>query len=466
MIIGRTNEKLILQKLYTSKNAEFLAIYGRRRIGKTYLVSQFFKDKGIYLEITGSPNATTAEQLLNFHREFTALFKREDDQSPPQDWSEAFYRLQQTLVGYSSAEKIILFFDEMPWLCEKDSTFLSALDYFWNRHASRMPNVLLIVCGSAASWMIHHVINNKGGLYGRLSAQIGLKPFTLSEVEQYLQSQSIALSRKQICELYMVTGGVPKYLAHLPRGSSSAQLIHHLCFTPQAPLLIEFHKLYHSLFSNPQKHVALIKALAKRRKGLTKSNLYKEIGISSSGASSRIIQELEESGFIMSLPKTGKKIKDSHLILVDEYSLFYLNWIDEVKHLILQNSDPNYWMKQQASPSWQAWAGYAFESMCLKHSAQIKDALKIGGVRTQESYWSSAASNKDRGAQIDLVIERADQCINLCEIKFSTGPFVVTKQYAEELERKKRVFQETTKTKKALFVTLITPTAPRKTHTT
>ena len=188
MIIGRRDEKLILLKLYTSKNAEFIAIYGRRRIGKTYLVSQFFKDKGIYLEITGSPNATTAEQLLNFHREFTALFKREDDQSPPKDSSEAFYRLQRTLVGYSSAEKIILFFDEMPWLCEKGSTFLSALDYFWNRHASRMPNVLLIVCGSAASWMIHHVINNKGGLYGRLSAQIGLKPFTLSEVEQYLHS--------------------------------------------------------------------------------------------------------------------------------------------------------------------------------------------------------------------------------------------------------------------------------------
>ena len=265
MIIGRTNEKLILLKLYTSKNAEFIAIYGRRRIGKTYLVSQFFKDKGIYLEITGSPNVTTAEQLLNFHREFTALFKREDDQSPPKDWSEAFYRLQQTLDEYSSAEKIILFFDEMPWLCEKDSTFLSALDYFWNRHASRMPNVLLIVCGSAASWMIHHIINNKGGLYGRLSAQIGLKPFTLSEVEQYLQAQGITLNRKQICELYMVTGGVPKYLAHLPRGNSSAQLIHHLCFTPQAPLLIEFHKLYHSLFSNPQKHVAIIKALANKK---------------------------------------------------------------------------------------------------------------------------------------------------------------------------------------------------------
>ena len=206
-----------------------MAVYGRRRIGKTYLITEYFKDKGIFFEITGSPQASTSEHLLNFHREFCALFKKEDSEMPPKDWAEAFYRLQKILEEYRSASKIILFFDEMPWLATK---FLAALDYFWNRHASRMPNVLLIVCGSSASWMIHHVIDSKGGLEGR---QIQLMPFKLFEVEKYLQAQSIDLNRRQICELYMVTGGVTKYLSHLQRGNSAAQLIHPLCFTPQAP---------------------------------------------------------------------------------------------------------------------------------------------------------------------------------------------------------------------------------------
>lgn len=459
MIIGREEEQRILEKLYNSKKAEFLAVYGRRRIGKTYLITEYFKDKGIFFEMTGSPNATLSEHLLNFHREFCALFKKEDNQLPPKNWSEAFHRLEGILKEYANTSKIILFFDEMPWLAHKRSKFLAALDYFWNRHASRMPNVLLIVCGSAASWMIHTIINSKGGLYGRLSAYIRLLPFRLAEVEQYLHAQHIDLDRKQICELYMVTGGVPKYLSHLQRGNSARQLINQLCFSPQAPLLIEFHKLYHSLFAKPELHVAIIKALSEKRKGLTREEVNKAIGGKTSRATTKILQELEESGFITKIPEMGKKIKDALFVLTDEYSLFYLDWIDDVKHAILQNNDPNYWIKQQSSSSWEAWAGYAFESICLKHVSNIKEALKIAGVLTQESHWSSIAKvgTKEKGVQIDLVIDRADQCINLCEIKFCNKTFVINKNYAEELERKKRVFKEKTKTKKSIFLTLITP---------
>lgn len=225
MIIGREKEKEILRRLFQSKKSEFLALYGRRRVGKTFLITEFFKDKGIFFEVTGLPNATTDEDLMNFHREFCALFKKENKEEPPKDWSEAFYRLQMMLKEFSKTSKIIIFFDEMPWLASNRSNFLSALDYFWNRHASRMGNILLIVCGSAASWMIHNVIHNKGGLYGRLSAQIRLLPFKLAEVELFLKQENIDLSRKQICELYLVTGGVPKYLSHLPRGNSAAQLM-------------------------------------------------------------------------------------------------------------------------------------------------------------------------------------------------------------------------------------------------
>ena len=459
MIIGREEEKKILQTLYTSKKAEFLAVYGRRRIGKTYLITEYFKDKGIFFDVTGAPDASLSEQLINFHREYCALFKKEDSELPPKDWSEAFYRLQITLKEYSCASKIIIFFDEMPRLAHKGSRFLTAMDYFWNRHASRMSNVLLIVCGSAASWMIHNIINNKGGLYGRLSAHIRLKPFKLAEVEKYLYSQQVDLNRKQICQLYMVTGGVPKYLSHLRRGNSAAQLIHQLCFTSQAPLLMEFHMLYHSLFAKPDVHISIIKRLAQKRRGLTKKELTKLTKEKTSRTTNKILEELEESGFIALMPEMGKKVKDGLFVLTDEYSLFYLDWIDDAKHRILQNDDPNYWIKQQASSSWESWAGFAFESICLKHVANIKEALKIGAVQTQESYWRLKANpgGNERGVQIDLLIDRADQCINICEIKFSNKPFVVTKQYAEELERKKRIFKESTKTKKTVFITLITP---------
>jgi hypothetical protein len=458
MIIGREKEQETLRRLYTSKRSEFLALYGRRRIGKTFLITEYFKNKGIFFEVTGLPEATPEEDLVNFHREFCALFKKENTEVPPADWSEAFYRLQNMLETFPKSSKIVIFFDEMPWLANKRSNFLSALDYFWNRHASRMNNILLIVCGSAASWMIHNVINNKGGLHGRLSAQIRLLPFKLSELEEFLKHERIELTRKQICELYMVTGGVPKYLSHLPRGNSAAQLIHHICFTPQAPLLTEFHKLYHSLFRKPEGHIAVIKALAKRRQRLARKDLNQLMNGDTSRATTKILDELEESGFITRLPEMGKKVKDSLFMLNDEYSIFYLNWIDDEKHLILQNEDPNYWSKKQTTSGWLAWAGYAFESMCLKHIANIKTALKIGGVITQETHWQSRPqSSEEIGVQIDLVIDRADQCINICEIKFCNKPFLITKKYAEELARKKRMFKEKTDTRKTVFLTIITP---------
>ena len=234
MIIGRKQELAILKRLYDSPTAEFLAVYGRRRIGKTYLITQFFKNLGVYFEITGRKESSKKDQLANFHREFMALFRAENDVSPPKDWDDAFHRLKEAISTIPAHQKVILFFDELPWLSSKKSGFLSALDYFWNRHASRMPNVLVVICGSAASWMIKKVINDRGGLYGRLSAEICLQPFTLREVEEYFKEKKIELSRKQIIEVFMATGGVPKYLTYIERGQSANQIIQSLCFSPKA----------------------------------------------------------------------------------------------------------------------------------------------------------------------------------------------------------------------------------------
>ncbi len=452
-LIGREAEIEVLDRLFQSENAEFLAIYGRRRVGKTFLVTQHFKDRGIFFEITGAPNATTKEQLLNFHDEFCALFKRE--KKPPKTWAEAFGRLRDAIKEISPSKKVILFFDELPWLASTRSRFLQALDYNWNRHFSRMPNVLLIVCGSSAFWMVSQIINNKGGLYGRLSAHLRISPFSLSTTEKYLQSRGIQLPQAQICEIYMITGGVPKYLSYLEPGQSAAQCIHSLCFTPQAPLVGEFYKLYHSLFKNPELHFTIVQTLAKKHYGLTRKELLRETKLGNTGRTSEILTELIESGFITLRPEIGKQTREAHYYLSDEYSLFYLNWIEPVKTTILQDVDTNYWLQQQNTQSWKIWAGYAFENVCFKHLTKIKDALRIGGVITTAGYWKSLKDGK-KEAEIDLVIDRSDQSINLCEIKFYNEPFEMDHSYAKELQRKKGVFSARTKTRKALFVTLIT----------
>lgn len=454
-IIGRLPEKKILKRLYESKNVEFLAVYGRRRVGKTFLIREFFKDKGIYFEITGSFNASVAEQLQNFHTEYCAFFDSEM-MKPPKNWNEAFVRLKDGIQKIKSSQKIVVFLDELPWRASEKSNFLSALTYAWNRHFSSMSNLLLIVAGSAASWMISNLINNTGGLYGRLSSHLRLLPFNLSETEEYLFSKRIKLPRKQICEIYMVTGGVPKYLSYLEPGLSSTQNIHNLCFKPQSPLLTEFYKLYYSLFKDAKKHLKIVRTLSKKRRGLNRFELLKKTKLSGGGRTSEILSELEESGFILVLPEIGKKVRNMRYYLNDEYTFFYLNWIDENKGALLQGVEKDYWIKHQSTIAWKSWAGFSFESLCLKHILQIKEALKIGGVSTTSGYWAAAKDGK-KEVEIDLVIDRSDNCINLCEIKFSDREFVISKEYAKSLIRKKDLFLKKTKTKKALFTTIITP---------
>ncbi|MCB1082205.1 MAG: AAA family ATPase, partial [Chlamydiia bacterium] len=446
----------LLEKLFASKKAEFLAIYGRRRVGKTYLVRKFFKNKGIFFEVTGAFNIKTSEQLANFHAEYLGLFNHQNHSRPPKTWREAMLRLKDAIKQIDESQKIVLFFDELPWLASPRSGFMGALDYIWNRHFSEMPNVLLIVSGSAASWMINHVINNTGGLYGRLSAHMRLLPFSLAETEKYLHAHDIFLSRKQVCELYMVTGGIPKYLSYIEKDLSAMQNIHRLCFTPQSPLLIEFHKLYYSLFQNAETHLQVIRILAEKKRGMARGDLINKMQIGNNGNITAVLRELEESGFIASFPEIGKKAKGTQYYLNDEYTLFYLKWIDPHKGTLLRGVEEDYWIKRESDPSWKSWAGFAFENLCLKHVPQIKKALQIGGVTTSSGYWKATSQGK-KEVEVDLVIERADQCTNLCEIKFSKGEFTLTKSYAEELLRKKRLFAEKTKATNALFITMITP---------
>lgn len=460
MIFGRDAEQVILERLFLSKRAEFLAMYGRRRIGKTFLIYEFFKDKGVYFEVTGIKKASKKEQLRNFYKNFSIKFP-EDALGMPEEWSDAFDLIKNVVEKLDSATKFIFFLDELPWLASPKSGFLPALDYAWNHYLSRFPNILLIVCGSAAAWIIKKIIKDKGGLHGRLSAKIRLQPFSLSETEHFLINEGINLKRKQLIELYMTIGGVAKYIVNIQPGKSSAQIINELCFTQHGFLFSEFSELYQSLFDDSEKHIAIVRTLAKKRKGIFLDELLKGANISHGGQATEILEELEESGFILRMPAFGKETKERKIRLIDEYTFFYLSWIEKARSGILRGMSLNtdYWNRMCRTPTWYEWSGHAFENICLKHIGKIKEALGIAGVTTEESHWQHFPTKKDneRGAEIDLLIDRADDCINLCEIKFCNSEFQIDADYAQYLERKKNVFQNVTSTKKTIFITMITP---------
>jgi predicted AAA+ superfamily ATPase len=457
-IIGRKREQEILRQVFETQEPAFVAIYGRRRIGKTYLIKNFFKDKGLFFHLTGIQEAPLEIQLENFAVEFSDVFLKGQESKAPKGWFAAFQKLRKEIEKVPQNIKVTIFLDELPWLATPRSRFLQALEHLWNRYLSEMSNVILIVCGSAASWMIENIINNKGGLHNRITKEIRLLPFSLGETEEFLQAKQINLDRKQILELYMCLGGVAKYLSYLERGKSVAQLIGELCFSFNAPLISEFHKLYRSLFSQSEEHIAIVKALAESRSGLSYNEIVKKTGLSTGGTLTKRLEELKQSGFITEIPIFEEGEKAQHYLLVDEYSLFYLTWNADATPLDLQSRGADYWIKERNKQSWKIWTGHAFECLCLKHIEGIKMGIGLAAVQTSVSKWRylPQKNSKEFGAEIDVIIDRADLCVNLCETKFYEGELIIDKEYAEKLRRKRECFLRVTKTKKTPFITLIT----------
>lgn len=446
-VIGREKEIKQLDKVKSSRKSEFVALYGRRRVGKTFLIREYFNYQFDF-QLTGLANATTEQQLTNFQVTFQRKSKIEYDQIPP-NWFMAFQRLIDYLEALNGTRKKVVFFDELPWLATPNSDFMQALEHFWNSWATNRKDIILITCGSAASWMINELINNHGGLHNRVTERIKIHPFTLKEAEQLLKSRKNVLSRYQILQLYMVMGGIPFYLDAVSPQKSAAQNIEEMCFRRGAILQNEFGKLFASLFKNSEKHERVITALATKTKGLFRKEIAKETGMSAGGELTNLLTELEESGFITRYSSFNKKSRDILYRLSDFYSFFYLKFIKNNT-----NFDKGVWINAIDNPAQNTWAGLAFEQICLSHIQQIKEALSIGGVLSQSSSWRSKVSEK--GAQIDLIIDRRDQVVNLCEAKFSINPFRINKSYAENLRNKIGTFRNETKTRKALFLTMIT----------
>ncbi|WP_428223567.1 AAA family ATPase [Flavobacterium sp.] len=442
-IIGRDTEITEFKEIVSKKQSSFIVVYGRRRIGKTYLIRNHFKTFDFYH--TGVANIDNKQQLQLFHKSLINTSKN-NSIKPPKNWFDAFENLQKTLEK-SRKKKKIVFLDEAPWLHGSKSNFLSALEHFWNHWASAREDIILIVCGSATSWIVNKIFNNKGGLHNRVTNKIYLKPFTLKETEAFLIKRKIFWNKYQIVKAYMVFGGVPFYLENLKAGKSIDQNINELLFADKSLFQNEFNNLYHSLFKNPENYIQVIQVLASKNKGLTRNEIIKHIPLNTGGSLSTILQDLELSGFIRKYNAIGKKERDVLYQLVDAYSLFYYNFIHSKK------TDSNFWLQNFDSAKIKAWSGYAFEMVCLLHAEQIKKGLGIEGVYTNIYAWQTHQAEKN--AQIDLIFDRKDQIINVFEIKFSTEEYTITSKYMLELLNKIAVFKTETKTKKAVFLSLL-----------
>lgn len=449
LFIGRKVETEILKEALESYESEMVAVIGRRRVGKTFLINSVYKEQ-IVFEVTGIQHASKKEQLENFVLQLAEASGSVFPIQKPSSWLQAFALLIAYLKQHNAVEKKVVFLDELPWMATHKSGFLNGLSYFWNSWATKN-NIVVVICGSAASWMIQKVVNHRGGLHNRITKQINLAPFTLAETETYLKARKINLDRYQIVQLYMAIGGIPHYLKEIKKGKSAIQNINQICFAPNARLKHEFLRLYPALFANADAHIAVIRALATKWHGLTRQELSSLSGIAEGGSLSRVVEELNYSGFISSYQPFGKKKKTTLYRLTDEYSLFYLKFIEGKKE-----EGADIWHHLSQTQLYKTWTGYAFENICLKHIPQIKSALNIAGIYSVSSSFYHKGSDGKRGAQIDLLIDRNDRVINLIEIKFYNELYSIDKNYADNLKNKRKVFKAVTKTNKQLFFSFIT----------
>lgn len=458
MIIGRLKEQKVIASCLESPRAEFLAVYGRRRVGKTFLIREYFGNSFAFYA-TGVANSKMKDQLRAFSDSLREYGAAKDVR--PRDWFDAFSMLK-TLLSAEKVKrdpvsgKIIVFLDELPWMDTARSDFKSALDYFWNSWASARADVVLIVCGSATSWIIDHLISDKGGFYNRVTRKIHLQPFTLLECEALFRLNGVQMNRRQVMESYMVFGGIPYYLNCFDRRLSLAQNIDELCFQPGGQLYDEYDRLFRSLFKNPGKHLAILNALSVNRGGMSRVELSSVAEIGDGEPLTKALNELEQCGFIRKYQNVTTKNNGYLFQIIDPFTLFC--------HKFLLENRMNSWLNYIHSPAYYAWSGNAFETVCLLHVPQIKQYLGISGIETTEHSWKSAHTSP--GAQIDLLIDRRDGVINLCEMKFSNEPFTIDAAYEKQLLNKAEVFSAETGTEKALHLTLITASGLKEnTHT-
>lgn len=454
-IIGRKKEIEELLELFRSDRAEFVAVYGRRRVGKTYLVDETlgrhltFRHAGLSpIDDNGKQNMLK-DQLQHFYHSLLRQGMKKSHQ--PTSWLEAFYMLEMHLQRIDNGSRQVVFIDELPWMDTPRSKFVMALEGFWNGWACHRHNLMLVVCGSANSWMLDNLVNNHGGLYGRVTYEIKLSPFTLRESEEFFRSREVKLSRYDIVQSYMMLGGIPFYLNYFKRGQSLAQNIDRLFFAPNAILRDEYDRLFASVFSNPEEMKRIVKLLSKRHAGYTRQEILQKTNIADSGSATKMLNALQASNFILKYQPFGKGKREESFKLTDQFCWFYHHWVETHG-----NMAADFWMQNIQSQSVTSWRGIAFEEVCMAHIQQIKAALGIAGVSSEQSAWAVKGDDEKEGTQIDLLINRKDNVVNMCEMKFYAEEFTVTKSYERKLTHRQILLSEKVNRRTVIHPVLIT----------
>lgn len=449
-LIGRKRECEELKWAMDSHRSELIVMYGRRRIGKTFLVRRFFNDTYSF-HYVGAHKQKKAVQLQNFRE---ALMRYTSDNNIPSlnNWHEAFLQLETYLDSCKEKRKV-LFFDEMPWMDTQGSDFLAELEYFWANWVQNRDDIVFIACGSATSWMKDKLEANQGGLHNRITHRIYLRPFYLCECKDYLEAHGFEWDDYQILQCYMLFGGVPYYLSLLRPYLSLPENVDALVFRRGGDLCDEFKELYNALFYKADRYITIVKLLATKRQGFLRGEIEKATGYSGGGLT-KMLENLERCDFIVSYGQYGNKSKQTLFRLADFYTLFYFRYVENN-----QTRDEQYWQHHFNDRSVESWEGFTFEEVCIRHLPQIKRSLGISGIATESSAWRFVPAKDDlrKGAQIDMVIKRADKIIHLVEMKFSETPFTITKDYEERLKQRKALFMEINKLQRGPVHTFITP---------
>ena len=454
-IIGREQETDELNELYESGRAEFVAVYGRRRVGKTFLVDEALKGKITFRHSGLSPvdernhKNSLKEQLKHFYLSLQRHGLRKS--KCPTSWLEAFFMLEMHLQSIDNGSRQVVFLDELPWMDTPRSGFVTALEAFWNGWACHRDNMMLVVCGSANSWMLDNLVNNHGGLYGRTTYEVKLSPFSLAECEAFFESKGIRMSRYDIVQSYMITGGIPYYLGYMKKGLSLAQNVDRLFFAKGAKLHDEYDRLFASVFANPEQMKRVVQLLGTRHSGYTRQEIFAKTGLKDCGASTKMLKALVASDFIEPYIPFGKGKREKHYKLVDHFCLFYMKFVQGRKEI-----DPEFWMHNVTSQGVSSWRGFAFEEVCFSHVSKIKKALDILGVSSTQSAWAVEGDDDTEGAQIDLLINRKDNVVNLCEMKFYNEKFTVNKAYYSKVVHRQNLLAERIPRKSVIHNVLVT----------
>ena len=455
-MIGRKDEIRKLNDLYDSHNAEFVAVYGRRRVGKTFLINEVFKGKMTFHHAGLSPAESSLHkgksplknQLKHFYN--SLILQGMNRSKCPDNWLDAFLMLELFLEKKDDGSRQVVFLDEMPWMDTPKSGFITAFEGFWNTWGCSRNNLMVIVCGSATSWINDNLINNYGGLYNRVTCEIKLSPFVLRECEEFFTEKNVRMSRYDITQAYMITGGIPYYLNYYQKGLSLAQNVDLMFYSTNAVLRNEYDRLFGSIFANSEMMKTIVDCLSKKNSGFTRTEISADTGISKGGTLSAALKALEVCDFIVRYVPFGMGKREEHYKLIDPFCIFYIKFVKGKDSL-----EQSFWQQNVVSQSVVSWRGIAFENVCFYHIPQIKEALGIRGVSTRQSVWSKRKDDSE-GAQIDMIIERKDNVINMCEMKFYTSEFITDKKYYRTVTNRKAMIEELGSKHTVVHSTLVT----------